>query len=95
LHDTQKFNALPEEREMHLSQTDANHSEWEVFTDSPYWMRRLDKVATPYKVVGNGRLYRLQASQVTIRALPKPLSEAERKRRADRLRETLSAKLGA
>lgn len=75
-----------EERETHLSMTGDNHKEFICFTDDPYWVRRLDKIAEG-KPVGKGKEYRLQANQVTIRAVPKrrELSDEERQQIAQRL----------
>ena len=76
-----------EERETHLSMTGDNHKEWEIFTDDPYWVRRLDKFAEG-QPVGKGKKYRLQANQVTIRAVPKrrELSDEERQQISERFR---------
>lgn len=67
------------ERETHLNQTGDNHSTWEVFTDDPYWQCRLDKVTTPVKVVGEGRYYKLDKGQITIRK-KRQLSETQRRK---------------
>lgn len=66
------------ERETCLNQTGDNHDEWFVFTDDPFWIRRLDKVAEVISIVGAGKKYRLDANQIAVKAKPKPLS-AERK----------------
>jgi hypothetical protein len=69
---------LPEERETMFNMTGNNHNEWIVFSDDPYWMRRLDKVATVIRIVGKGKEYRLRAEQVVLRMGKKQLSEEQR-----------------
>jgi hypothetical protein len=78
---------LPEERETHLNMTGDNHNEWIVFTDDPYWIRRLDKVATATRIVGGGKEYRLPARQLTLRAKRKEIDDATKKIRAANLRQ--------
>ena len=65
------------ERETHLNMTGDDHGTWDVFTDDPFWIARLDKIATAYKVNGEGRWYKIPANQVTIKAPPKPPTEAQ------------------
>jgi hypothetical protein len=72
-----------EERETHFNMTGDNHDLWEVYTDDPYWIRRLDKIAKAWKLEhGGGKHYKLDASQITVRAKPKELSVEEKERRA-------------
>jgi K+/H+ antiporter YhaU regulatory subunit KhtT len=78
---------LSEERETHFNMTGDNHSEWVVFTDDPYWIRRLDKIGAVLREYGAGKEYILSASQVTVRAKPKELSAAEKERRATVMRQ--------
>ena len=49
------------ERETRLSMTGDDHGTWDVFTDDPFWIARLDKIATAYKVNGEGRWYKLRS----------------------------------
>ena len=56
-----------ESRETHLNMTGNEHGVWYVMSDDPYWIRRLDKVAEFVRETGQGREYKLKASQVTIR----------------------------
>jgi len=72
-------NLAPDERETCLSMTGDDHSTWVVFTDDPFWIRRLDKIATAYQELGEGRMYRLDAGQVSIRR-KRQVSAAERAR---------------
>ena len=61
------YELLPDERETHFCMTGDNHNEFLVFSDDPYWVRRLDKIA--YGVpVGAGKEYRLRADQILVRA---------------------------
>jgi hypothetical protein len=77
---------LPEERETHLNMTGDNHDVWVVFTDDPYWIRRLDKVATATRIVGEGKEYRLPAKQITLRARAREIDDSVRKVRAENMR---------
>jgi hypothetical protein len=76
---------LPEERETHINMTGDNHDVWVVFTDDPYWIRKLDKVAQG-KPVGNGKEYKLRADQVVIRSGKKQLSETHKAQLAIKMR---------
>lgn len=71
------------EREIRLSMMGDNHGEWDVFTDDPFWIARLNKIATAYKVNGEGRWYKIPANQVTIRAPAKALTEAQMEARRE------------
>ena len=61
------YELLPEERETHFNMVGDNHNEFIVFSDDPYWVRRLDKIAVGL-AVGTGKEYRLRADQVLVRA---------------------------
>ena len=61
------YELLPEERETHFNMVGDNHNEFIVFSDDPYWVRRLDKIAVGV-AVGTGKEYRLRADQVLVRA---------------------------
>jgi hypothetical protein len=61
--------------------TGDNHAQWEVFTDDPYWIRRLEKMGIqPFAKVGFGFKYKLSADQVLIRKGKRHVSEAQRER---------------
>lgn len=76
----------PEERETHLTMTASNREEWEVFTDDPYWQRRIEGLdIQPFEVRGTGRRYRLRADQILIRKGKPAISEQTRQARAARL----------
>lgn len=72
-------NLSPDEREINISQSDADRSTFEVFTDSPFWIRRMAKLGIePIKPVGFGFKYQLSADQVLIRKGKRQVSEAQR-----------------
>lgn len=71
-----------EERECHFNMTADNRNVWEVFTDDPIWITRLDKIATAYKETDNAKWYRLGAGQVSVR---KMLTDEQRANRAKNL----------
>lgn len=74
-----------EERETHLSMTADDRSIWLVFSDDPYWMRRLDAIAEFVRNVGEGKEYRLRSDQLTLRKGKRQLSEAHKAQLAKRL----------
>jgi|GEM_PF-5154198 len=72
---------LPEERETHLSMAGDNRTEWEVFSDDPYWIRRFEKLGVaPVEVVGTGFKYKIRSDQVLIRKGKREVSEEQRER---------------
>jgi hypothetical protein len=78
------------ERETRLSMMGDDHGTWDVFTDDPFWIARLDKIATAWKVIGGARWYKIPARQVTFRAPAKPPTEAQieiRRKAGERLRK--------
>lgn len=77
----------PEERETHFNMTGDDHQQWAVFTDDPYWIRRLDKVAIG-KQVGNGKAYTLRADQVLVRTGKKQLSDEAKTAMGQRLQQS-------
>lgn len=76
----------PEERETHFNMTGDDHQQWAVFTDDPYWIRRLDKI-TVGKQVGNGKEYTLRADQVLVRTGKKQLSDEAKAAMNQRLQQ--------
>ncbi|RIK40324.1 MAG: hypothetical protein DCC55_15460 [Chloroflexi bacterium] len=75
----------PKERETAITQSSEDHSRWEVWTDDPYWQRRLDRIAIG-RPNGSGKAYTLQADQVLLRQGRRQLSATERERRARNLK---------
>lgn len=73
------------EREVHLSMVADKHDTWEVYSDDPMWVARLDKIATAYKVSAIGKWYRLTAGQVTIKKERLPMTDEQRKAATERL----------
>ncbi|CAN5771733.1 hypothetical protein BH10CHL1_BH10CHL1_24310 [soil metagenome] len=74
------------ERETHLSMAGDDHNTWVVFSDDPVLMRKLDKIGEIIRVVGAGKEYKLGANQITLKATPKPLSEARKAQLAQQAR---------
>ena len=84
------------ERETRLSMMGDDHGTWNVFTDDPMWIDRLDKIATAYRVNAEGRWYKIPARQVTLRAPAKPLTETQieaRRKSGERLRKRQDGKI--
>lgn len=60
-----------EERETHLNLAASDRTQWEVFSDDPVMLRKLDGIgAECIGVVGEGKRYRLEAGQVIVRRMP-------------------------
>ena len=84
------------ERETRLSMMGDDHGTWNVFTDDPMWIDRLDKIATAYRVNAEARWYKIPARQVTLRAPAKPLTETQieaRRKSGERLRKRQDGKI--
>ncbi len=76
-----------EETETHLNQSADDHGHWELFSDDPFWHRRMAKLGIePVKSVGAGFVYRLTADMVLIRKGKRRVSDATRLRLAANLR---------
>lgn len=76
-------------RETMFNMTADNHGEWECFTDDPYWIRRFEKLGIkPWKSVGDGFKYKLRADQVLVRAKKREVSEENRRKFAERMRQS-------
>ena len=74
-------------RETHINMMACDHTEWEIFSDDPYWMRRLEKLGIkPIEKVGDGYLYKLRSDQVFIRAGKRKISDEQRKKSSERMR---------
>ena len=72
------------ERETHINMVANDRSQWEIFSDDPVMIARLDKIATAYSAKGEGRFYRLSSKQVTLRNLL-VLSDEQRNALRERL----------
>ena len=68
------------ERETRLVMMGDDHTQFDVQTDDPFWIARLDKIATAYRVNGEGRWYKLRADQVVVR-----IGISDAKREASRI----------
>lgn len=75
-----------EERETHFNMTGDDHGVWLVYSDDPFWIRRLDAIAEFVRNVGHGKEYRLQADQLTLRKGKRQLSAEHKAQLADRMR---------
>lgn len=78
------------EQEVHLSMSADEPHTWYVYTDYPKWQRRFEKMGAPLVRVmsdGIGREYTLRVDQLFFRKDKRRLSEAERVRRSDHMRE--------
>jgi len=73
------------ERETHINMTADDRGTWEVFSDDPVMIARLDKITTAVREVEGGKFYRLPANQVTLRKPKKPLTDKQRQKLAERL----------
>ena len=74
------------EQETHLSMTADDRQTWEVFTDDPVMMGRLDKIADAIKTVGEGKVYRLRADQVLLRKGKRAVSDEQRRKARQRMK---------
>ena len=67
------------ERETHLNMTGDNHDVWEVFSDDPFMIRRIEALGVkPIEAVGAGFIYQLSADQVLLRKGKRKVSDAQR-----------------
>jgi len=73
-----------EERETHLNQTADDRSTWELFSDDPVMIARIDKLGIVGIPVGEGKCYTLDKSQVSIRKKRTPMSDEQREAAASR-----------
>lgn len=67
-----------EERETHINMVADDRSVWEVYSDDPVMMARLDKIGVAYKTTAVGKWYRLNAKQVSLRKMPTAEQRAAR-----------------
>jgi len=84
-------NLSNEERESHFNMVANDRSVYEVFSDDPVVVARLDKICEAYKVTDTGKHYHLPANQVSLRKPPKPMSEARRAKLAAQLAKNTTA----
>ena len=82
------------ERETRLSMTGDDHGTWDVFTDDTFWIARLDKIATAYKVNGEGRWYKLRSDQVVVRVGISEAKKAAGRKAAKNLQARQDGKTG-
>ena len=67
------------ERETHLSQSADNHDEWEMYTDDPVWISRMNRLGIVAKrtTAAGGKFYLVPDSQITIRKKRRAMTEEE------------------
>jgi len=75
----------PSERETHISMAGDDHTQWLVFSDDPFWQRRLDRIAVGAPA-GAGKMYVLRAEQVLLRKGKRLVTDAQRAAMAERAR---------
>jgi len=80
------------ERETHVSQTADDRSQWEMYTDDPVWIARMEKLGIePTRQTSTGVFYTVPDAQVSIRKARKPLTEAQRAKLSKRMARLRSA----
>ena len=72
------------EMETHINQTADNRNEWELFTDDPVMLKKMDRLGIVGIPVGEGKCYTLDKSQVSIRKKRTPMSDEQREAAASR-----------
>lgn len=78
---------INDHRETHLNMLAHDRRAWEIFTDDPYWIRRLEKMGVqPDEKVGEGFKYTVRADQVLIRKGKRQVSDEQRQIAAERMR---------
>ena len=73
------------ERETHLNLTADNRGVWEVYSDDPVMIRKLDKIAQAHRETPTGKYWMLSADQVRFYRQPTSSERAEYKKRGRRL----------
>jgi hypothetical protein len=75
----------PKERETAITMSSEDHAQWHVWTDDPYMMRRLDRLAQGVPS-GCGKRYTLRADQLLLRKGKPQVSAAQKAQRAKNLK---------
>ena len=76
-----------EERETHLNLCAADRSKWEIASDDPVMIARIEKAGhKPVRVNGEVKFYEVPYAAVLVRKGKKEVSEATRQAMAERLR---------
>lgn len=84
-----------EERETHLNQSAADRKVWEMATDDPVWIGRMEKLGiAPDRTRGATHFYTIPDNQITVRRKV-VRSEESKRAAAERLRAARLAKLNA
>lgn len=78
-----------QEIETHLSQTAADRTIWEIYTDDAVTQRKFESIGAKLiktNADGTGKFYTIRAEQISFRKGKKVLSEAHKKQLGDRMR---------
>ena len=76
-----------EERETHLNQSAADRKTWEMATDDPVWIARMERLGiAPDRTRGATHFYTIPDNQITVRRAVQ-LTDEQRAVRAERARE--------
>lgn len=82
-------NLTLEERETHLNQSAADRKTWEMATDDPIWIARMEKLGiVPDRTRGATHFYTIDDAWVSVRR-PRQYSEEQRRKMAERLNPSL------
>ena len=74
-----------EERETHLNQSADNRKVWEMATDDPIWIARMEKLGiAPDRTRGETHFYTVPDNQITIRR-KRQMTDEQRRTIAERL----------
>lgn len=81
------------EQEVHFNISADDPNTVYAFSDYPKWQRKLERVGAVLvkEEVGGGRHYTLPTSQLSLRNKKKPMPDAEKARRAERMRSLRAA----
>ena len=76
-----------EERETHLNQSADNRKVWEMATDDPVWIGRMEKLGiAPDRTRGETHFYTIPDNQITVRR-KREMSDERRAELSERGRE--------
>ena len=88
-------NLSNEERETHLNQSADDRKTWEMATDDPVWIARMEKLGiAPDRTRGETHFYTIPDNQITVRRKV-VMSEEAKRAAAERLRAARLAKANA
>lgn len=85
-------NQTTDEQETMFNVVASDRNTIHVFSDDPFWMRRLDKFGTFVRNTGEGKEYTLRADQLVVRAGKKQVSETQRAASVEKMRKIHAAR---